>query len=99
VELEEVPNEKATVERFGALKELYRGRHLAVRSLGQQKKQTRGSGGSRKKLATARGQLTRHAIPARVRGTLVGDKARTRLCQEPRKNGRLGRDIGRNRNS
>jgi hypothetical protein len=52
-ELEEVPKEEAAVERFEALKELYRDRHLIVRCRGQQKKRAQGYGGSRKKLAAA----------------------------------------------
>jgi hypothetical protein len=84
------------METFGALKEQYRDRHLAVRRCFQPKKQTQGNGGSWKKLAATQGQLTHHDIPARFKDTVVRDKARTRLYQEPIKDGHSGRDLGRN---
>jgi hypothetical protein len=68
VEHEEVPKEEATVETFGALKEQYRDRHLAVGRCQQQNKLTQGNGGSWKKLAAACRWLTHHAIPARRKG-------------------------------
>jgi hypothetical protein len=86
VEHDEVPKEETIVEIFEALKEWYGIRHLAVRCCSQPKKWTQSNDGSRKKLATA--------IPFvhNVRDSFVRDKARTRLLQEPRKEGHSGRD-------
>jgi hypothetical protein len=53
-ENQEVPNEDAAVETTGALEDRYGDRNLAVGRRRQPKKPTRGDGGSRKKLATAR---------------------------------------------
>jgi hypothetical protein len=52
---EEVPKEEAAMETFGALKERYGDRHLAIGCRRKPKKWTQGSGGSRKKLAPAEG--------------------------------------------
>jgi hypothetical protein len=62
---EEVPKEEAAVETFGALKEKYRDRHIAVRHRGQPRKRNQGYCGSRNKLATACRRMTCHAIPVR----------------------------------
>jgi hypothetical protein len=84
-EHEEVPKEEATVETLEALKERYRDRHLAIRYHSQLKKQTQGNGGSKKKMATVRGWLTRRAIPAWHKGPSCQGQGNTRLCQESRK--------------
>jgi hypothetical protein len=63
-EHEEVLKEEAAVEAYGALKERYGDRHLAVGRRQQLKKRSQGDGGSRKKLAAARRGMTRRAIPA-----------------------------------
>jgi hypothetical protein len=60
----EVPKEDAIGETFGALKEWFRDRHLAVMRCSQLKKWTQGNGGSWKKLATTCRGMTRCAIPA-----------------------------------
>jgi hypothetical protein len=57
-EHEEVPKEEATVETFGALKERYVDRHLAVGCHWKLQKQTW------KKLAAACRGMICHAIPA-----------------------------------
>jgi hypothetical protein len=88
-EHEEVSKEEDAVGTFGPLKGRYRGRHLAVRCRGQPKKRTQGNGGSRKKLIAACRGMTRRATPAR---TLSSG---TRPYQEPRKEGRSERDVGR----
>jgi hypothetical protein len=88
---QEVPKEEAAVETFGALKERYGDRHLAVERRRKPKKQTQGNGWSRKKLAAAcRGMTRLHGVK---------DKARKRLYQNPRKGRSSGRDVGRNRNA
>jgi hypothetical protein len=63
----EVRKDKAALETYGALKERYGDRHLAV-GRRQLKKRTQGDGGSRKKLAVARKGMTRRAIPAPRKG-------------------------------
>jgi hypothetical protein len=60
---EEVPKEEAEVKTVRALKKRYGDQHLAVGRHQQLKKWTQGDGGSRKKLATARGGLTPCTIP------------------------------------
>jgi hypothetical protein len=65
---EEVPKAEAAVETFGALKEWYRDRHLAVRCRSQPNKRTQGKGRSQKKLATASRGMTCRAIPALHKG-------------------------------
>jgi hypothetical protein len=62
---EEVPKEEVALETVRALKEPSEERHVAVRRLGQPKKQTNCNGGSRKKLTTACRGMTRPAIPTR----------------------------------
>jgi hypothetical protein len=54
-EHEQVPQEKAAVETFRALKKQHGDWHLAVRHCGQPKKWTQGNGGSWKKFATKDG--------------------------------------------
>jgi hypothetical protein len=63
-EHEVVPEEEAAMETFGALKERYGDRHLAVRRHSQPKKRIQGNGVSWKKLAAACRGMTRRAIPA-----------------------------------
>jgi hypothetical protein len=65
---QEVPQEEATVETTGALEDPYGDRHLAKGHCQQLKKWTQGDGGSRKKLATARRQMTHFAIPPLYKG-------------------------------
>jgi hypothetical protein len=65
---ENVPKEEAAVESFGALKERYGDRHPAVGRRRQPKKRTQDDGGSRQKLAAARGRLTRRAVRAPRKG-------------------------------
>jgi hypothetical protein len=65
---EEVPKEEASVENFGALKERYGDRHVAVGYRRQLKKRTQGDGGSRKNLAAACKGMTRRDIPTRRKG-------------------------------
>jgi L-fucose isomerase-like protein len=62
-----VPKKDAAVETFGALKDRYGDRHLAVGSRQQLKKRTQGNGGSRKKLV-ARRRMTSRAGTARHKG-------------------------------
>jgi hypothetical protein len=64
----EVPKKEAAVETIGALEDRYGDRHLAVWHRRQPKKRTQRDGGSRQKLAAARGRLTRPAVPARRKG-------------------------------
>jgi hypothetical protein len=64
-EHQEVPKEEAAVDTIGAPEDQHGDRRLAVRRLGQPKKQTHGDGGSRKKLAAARRRMTHHAVSAR----------------------------------
>jgi hypothetical protein len=85
VEHEEVPKEESVLETFGALKKRPGDRHLAIGHHQKPKKRAQGNGGSQKKLAAACRGMTCHAIPARVRGMVIRDKARTRLYKEPRK--------------
>jgi hypothetical protein len=59
---EEVPTKEAEVKTVRALKKRYGDQHLAVGHCQQLKKWTQGNGGSQKKLAMARGGMTR-AIP------------------------------------
>jgi hypothetical protein len=59
----EVPKEEAAVETIGALVDRHGDRHLAVWHRRQPKKRTQRDGGSRHKLAAARGRLTRRAVP------------------------------------
>jgi hypothetical protein len=61
---QEVPKEEAVVEMIGAQKD----RHLAIGRGRQQKTRTQGNGGSWKKLAAARGQLTSRTIHALRKG-------------------------------
>jgi hypothetical protein len=82
----EVPKEEAAVETFGALKERHGDRHQSVRRRSQQW-WTREEVGRRLQgddppcqSCTAKGSL----LPGSI------------LCQEPRKDGRSGRDVGRN---
>jgi hypothetical protein len=63
-EHQEVPNEEAEVETFGALKDRYEERRLAVRRRGLPKKRSQCDSWSRQKLAATRGRLTRRTIPA-----------------------------------
>jgi hypothetical protein len=72
------------VKTFGALKKQHGDQHLAVRCCWKPKKRTQGNGGTYKKLTAACRGLTHRAIPAWCKGHLR-DKARTRLCQEPRR--------------
>jgi hypothetical protein len=73
-------------------------RHLAVRRCGQPKKRTQDTGGSRKKLAAAR-----RAGVARCKGPTVEQRRqkkngpKTLLYKEHGRDGRSGRDVGRNR--
>jgi hypothetical protein len=67
-EHQEVPREEAAVETIGTLEDRYAFRHLDVGCRRQPKKRTRGYGGSRKKLATARRRMTRRAVPAPFKG-------------------------------
>jgi hypothetical protein len=67
-EHEEVPKEEAAVEIFGALKERYGARHVAVGPRRQPKKRTHDNGGSRKKLAVARRRMTLRAGSVRHKG-------------------------------
>jgi hypothetical protein len=67
-EQQEVPKEEAAVETIGALVDWYGAWHLAVGCHQQLKRWTHGDGGSWQKLATARGHLIRHAIPAPHKG-------------------------------
>jgi hypothetical protein len=69
---QEVPNEEAAVETVGALEDGYRDQHLAVGRRRQPKKRTQGDGGSRQKLAAARGGLTCRAVPAPRKGRRQG---------------------------
>jgi hypothetical protein len=50
------------------MKKRYGDLHLAVGHRSQLKYRIQGRGGSRKKLAAARGRLTRRAVPARRKG-------------------------------
>jgi hypothetical protein len=65
---QEVPDEEAAVETIGALEDLYGDRNLPIGSHRQLKKRTHGDGGSRQKLAAAKGRLTRRAVPAPRKG-------------------------------
>jgi hypothetical protein len=65
---QEVPKEETTVETTGALEDRYGNRHLAVGSHRQPKKRIQGDGGSRQKLAAARGSLSRRTVPVRRKG-------------------------------
>jgi hypothetical protein len=67
-EHKEVPNEKAALEIIGVLEDRYGDLHLDVGRLRQPIKWTQGGGGSRQQLATARGRVTRRAIPAPHKG-------------------------------
>jgi hypothetical protein len=62
--LQEVPKEEAAVDMIGALKGQPGDRHLAVGRRRQTNKRTQDNGGSRKKLAAARGRLYRRTISA-----------------------------------
>jgi hypothetical protein len=70
-EHKEVPNEGAALGIIGGLKDRCGDRHLAVGQRRQPKKRTQNDGGSRKKLAAARRQMTRLAGRARRRGRLT----------------------------
>jgi hypothetical protein len=61
---EEVPNEEAAVETFGALKEQCEDWHLDMGCCRQLKKWTQGNDESQKKLTTACRGMTHHAILA-----------------------------------
>jgi seryl-tRNA synthetase len=65
---EEVPEEEATMETFGALKKWHEDRCLALGRCQKLKKGTQDSGGSWKKLAAACRRMTCHAIPAWCKG-------------------------------
>jgi hypothetical protein len=106
-EHKDVPKEEAAVEIFGALKELYWDRHLAVGCRRQLQKRTQGDGGSRKLAATRRGMnragAARHKRHGHIGPTVQKrrpkNRTRTLLHEESRKNRRSGRDVGRNRNT
>jgi hypothetical protein len=83
-EHEGVPKEEAAVKPGRALKKWYGNLNLAIGRCQKPKKRTQGSGGSWKNLA---------AMPF-LHG--IRDKARTKLFQELRKDGRLGQDTGQN---
>jgi hypothetical protein len=68
-EHQKVPKDEAAGEIIGALEDRYRDRHLAIGRRRQPKKWTQVDGGSRKKLAAARRRMTRHAVPARRKGS------------------------------
>jgi hypothetical protein len=78
-ECQEVAKEEAAVKVIGALKDRYRGRHVAVGSRRWMKKWTQGAGSSRKRLAA----MTLPAIPASRKG---------RGRQGPGKNNVVGRN-------
>jgi hypothetical protein len=65
---QEVPKEETAVEMIGALKDVPGVRHLAVGRRQQSNKRTQGDGGSRQKLAAARGRLTSRTVPAPRKG-------------------------------
>jgi hypothetical protein len=65
---EEIPNEEATVETFGAPKKKNGDRHLALSCCSQLEKWTQGDGGSWKKLANACQAMTCQAGIARCKG-------------------------------
>jgi hypothetical protein len=60
--------EETKVETIGALADRYGDRRLVVRHRGHCTKRTEGDGGSRPKLAPARGRLTSRAVPALRKG-------------------------------
>jgi hypothetical protein len=65
---QEVPNKEAEVETILALEDRYGDRRLTVGRRGRPEKWAQGDGGSRQKLAPARGRLTHRAIPALRKG-------------------------------
>jgi hypothetical protein len=79
------------VESFGALKERYGVWHLAVRHRGQPIKRIQGNGGSQKKLVAARGQLTRCAIPVRLKGHCCPGQVKDKAVPRTQKGRMLGK--------
>jgi hypothetical protein len=67
-EHEDVSKEEATVEMIGALKERCGDWHIAVGRRRRMEKRTQGNGETRKKLAVARIETTRHAGATRCKG-------------------------------
>jgi hypothetical protein len=67
-EQQEVPKEEAALKTVKTLMKRYGDRHLAVGRRRQLQKQNQGHGVLRKKMAAARGGMTRHAGVARSKG-------------------------------
>jgi hypothetical protein len=102
-------HQEVGVKTVRALKDRYGDLHLAVGCRRQLQKRSQGDGGSRKKLDVACSGMNRHAgMPWRKGRCHTGLTVEqsggnsgpgTMLQGEPRKDGRSGRDIGRNRNA
>jgi hypothetical protein len=80
---EEVPKKEATVNPIRTLKKRHADRHLPIGRLGQPKKWTQDNGGSQKKLAATCRGTTHCAILHGIRDTVIRDKARKMLQEEP----------------
>jgi hypothetical protein len=65
--------------------------YLPVRCRGQPKERIKGNGGFRKKLAAARGGMTRCALPAQLKGHRRQEQGKDNIVQGTRE----GRTIGR----
>jgi hypothetical protein len=72
---------------IGALKNQPEDRHLSVERRRQGNKRTQDNGGSRKKLAAARGRLNRRVVPA----------PRNKQCRQEPDNDETARGIGKGR--
>jgi hypothetical protein len=88
---EEFPKEEAAVETFGALKQQYGDRHLAIRRSGQPKKWTQGNGGYWKKWAAAQGQLTHCVIPAQRNRHCCQEEGKDKAMPRTQKGWKFGK--------
>jgi hypothetical protein len=67
-ETEEVPEEAAVEDKFGATEDRAGDPRLAVRRHRERKKRAQVNGGPRQKFAAFRGRVTRRAVPALLKG-------------------------------
>jgi hypothetical protein len=95
----EVPNEQATVETIGALKDLYGDHHLAIGRCWQLTKQTRAMVGPGRSWPLPADGWPAVLLLHRTRDSIIRDQARTVLYAEPLRNRLSRRDVGPSRNA
>jgi hypothetical protein len=79
-EQQDVPKTEAAVKNIGAPKDRYGDRHLAAGCRRQLKKRTQGDGGSRQKLAAARGRLNKPCRSCTAQGIRSSKTRKGQRC-------------------